>query len=86
MKIVKIAACSLILASSTLFGCATHQDTGTVVGAGTGALLGYAISPHNAIGPVIGAGAGALIGNRVGRNMDREQYYRRHHRHYRHHY
>lgn len=76
MKTFKLVACSLVLASSTLLGCATNQDTGTVVGAGAGALAGYAIAPHSALGPVIGAGAGALLGNQVGRNMDRDQYYR----------
>ncbi len=86
MKMIKLAACSAILASATLVGCATNEDTGTVVGAGAGALAGYAIAPHSALGPVIGAGAGAIVGNQVGRNMDRENYYRRHHRHHYHEY
>ncbi len=86
MKMIKLAACSAILASATLVGCATNEDTGTVVGAGAGALAGYAIAPHSALGPVIGAGAGAIVGNQVGRNMDRENYYRYHHRrHYHNH-
>lgn len=81
MKSIKLAACSLVLASSALLvGCANNQEAGTVVGAGAGALAGYAIAPHSALGPIIGAGAGALIGNQVGRNVDREQYYR--HRYY----
>lgn len=84
MKMVKLAACSVILASATLVGCATHEDTGTVMGAGAGALAGYAIAPHSALGPVIGAGAGAIVGKHIGRDMDREHYYRN--RYYRHHY
>ncbi len=80
MKMFNIAACSLVLASSTLLGCATNQEAGTVVGAGTGALVGYAIAPGSALGPVIGAGAGALIGNQVGRNIDADQRYRQHQR------
>lgn len=83
MRSMKLVVCSLVLASGTLLaGCATNQETGTVVGAGAGALAGYAISPNNALGPVIGAGAGALIGNQVGRSMDQENYHRRHHHRY----
>jgi len=79
MRMIKLAACSLILASSALVGCATNEDSGTVFGAGAGALAGYAIAPNSALGPVIGAGAGALVGRQVGRDMDRDQSYRRHH-------
>ena len=81
MRLFTLAACSAVLASSTLLGCATNQDTGTVVGAGAGALAGYAIAPHSALGPIIGAGAGAIVGNQVGRNVDRENYYRYRHYH-----
>ena len=86
MKYIRLAACSAVLAISTLLGCANNQDAGTVIGAGTGALAGYAIAPHSAIGPVIGAGAGALIGNQVGRNVDRDQYYRHQRYHHNHRY
>lgn len=85
MNIMKLTACGLILASSTLLGCANNADAGMVVGAGTGALAGYAIAPNSALGPIIGAGAGALIGREVGRNVDRDQYYR-YHRYNRHYY
>ncbi|MBX9587113.1 MAG: glycine zipper 2TM domain-containing protein [Gammaproteobacteria bacterium] len=85
MKAFKLAACSAILASATLVGCATNEEGGTVVGAGTGALVGYAIAPHSVLGPVIGAGAGAIVGNQVGRNIDRDQNYR-HRYHHRQHY
>jgi len=81
MKTYKLVACSLVLAS-TLLGCATNEQTGTVIGAGAGALAGYAIAPNSALGPVLGAGAGALVGNQVGRNMDRDQHYRHHRHHY----
>lgn len=82
MKMVKLAACSAILASATLVGCATNEEAGTVVGAGAGALAGYAIAPNSALGPVIGAGAGAIVGHTVGRDMDRDNYYRYHHKRY----
>ena len=85
MRLYTLAACSAVLASSTLLGCANNQEAGTVVGAGAGALAGYAIAPNSALGPVIGAGAGALIGNQVGRDVDRENYYRyRHYNRYHH--
>jgi uncharacterized protein YcfJ len=55
--------------------CQTSQQTGTLaggaIGAGTGALIGSAVSGGSAggaiAGGVIGAGTGALIGNAVTR-------------------
>ena len=72
----RILVLSLALAGAmSLSACQTSQQTGTLaggaIGAGTGALLGSAVSggsPGGAIaGGVIGAGTGALIGNAVSR-------------------
>jgi hypothetical protein len=69
----KIFALSLALAGAVaVSGCYTpQQQTGTLaggaIGAGTGALIGSAVSGGSAggaiAGGVIGAGTGALIGN-----------------------
>ena len=74
LKLVAIAAFSI-----WAVGCAnaTGADVGTAVGAGAGALAGYAISSDNAVGAVIGAGAGALIGREIGRRSDERAYMRR---------
>jgi hypothetical protein len=69
----KILALTLALASAaSLSACYTpQQQTGTLaggaIGAGTGALIGSAVSHGSAGGAIagglIGAGTGALIGN-----------------------
>ena len=72
----RILVLSLALAGAmSLSACQTSQQTGTLaggaIGAGTGALLGSAVSGGSAggaiAGGVIGAGTGALIGNAVTR-------------------
>ena len=73
----KILALALALAGAvSMSACQTpQQQTGTLaggaIGAGTGALIGSAVSGGSAggaiAGGVIGAGAGALIGNSVSR-------------------
>lgn len=72
----KTTALALVLAGAiSLSACQTSQQTGTLaggaIGAGTGALIGSAVSGGSAggaiAGGVIGAGAGALIGNAVTR-------------------
>ena len=64
-----------------LAGCAggtiggPKEVTGTLVGAGAGALLGSQIggdSRARVVGGVLGAGIGALLGNRIGAAMDDE--------------
>jgi len=65
----------VVAAAMPLSACQTPQQTGTLaggaIGAGTGALIGSAVSSGSAggaiAGGVIGAGAGALIGNAVTR-------------------
>jgi hypothetical protein len=71
----KILALALALAgAASLSGCYTpQQQTGTLaggaLGAGTGALIGSAVSGGSAGGAIagglIGAGTGALVGNAV---------------------
>jgi surface antigen len=79
-KFAVVAALGLAMA-----GCAGSPDgstgpkenTGTLVGAGTGALIGGAIGSGGGVGSTvagvaIGAGLGALIGNRIGASLDDE--------------
>jgi osmotically inducible lipoprotein OsmB len=71
----KIFALTLALAAAvSVSGCYTpQQQTGTLaggaIGAGTGALIGSAVSGGSAggaiAGGIIGAGTGALVGNAV---------------------
>jgi uncharacterized protein YcfJ len=72
----KVIALPVVLAAAmALSACQTPQQTGTLaggaIGAGTGALIGSAVSGGSAggtiAGGVIGAGTGALIGNAVTR-------------------
>lgn len=52
-----------------------HQETaGSLIGAGTGAALGAAVTGHNShgTGAVIGALAGGLLGSAVGRSADED--------------
>jgi uncharacterized protein YcfJ len=93
---------SMILASAVLAlgaahadGCSGHRhNTGTVVGAVGGGLIGNAITHGSAVGVVGGAVAGGLAGNAIERDSDcnrgarhsrhKVYYYdRHHHRHYR---
>jgi hypothetical protein len=48
--------------------CPGHSGTtGAIVGGGTGALVGHAVS-HGLAGPLIGGVGGALIGRHIGRH------------------
>ena len=55
-----------------LGGCATNQDTGTVVGAVAGGVIGnqFGHGAGRALATVGGAVAGGLIGNAIGKDMD----------------
>jgi outer membrane protein OmpA-like peptidoglycan-associated protein len=64
----------------TLSACATHRDTGVLVGAGvgaaTGAALGQAIgrdTGSTVLGAVAGAAVGGLAGGMIGDYMDRQE-------------
>ena len=76
MKKKMIALALAVAGAMALSACQTpQQQTGTLaggaIGAGTGALIGSAVSGGSAggaiAGGVIGAGTGALIGNAVTR-------------------
>jgi surface antigen len=86
MTIAKFTAIAVIVVSGlSLAACARDpepggagpkQNTGTLVGAGTGALIGAAVAGggtgNRVAGAVIGAALGGLIGNRVGAGLDDE--------------
>lgn len=60
------------LASMVVVSCATKQDTGTLVGAGTGALIGsrFGSGSEQVLFTALGTAAGAFIGSQVGASMD----------------
>ncbi len=68
---------SLLVVTMVLFGCAPSmgpkEGTGTLIGAGTGALLGSQIGQGRGtiVAVAIGTLAGALLGQDVGRSLDR---------------
>jgi surface antigen len=53
-------------------GCATKEESGTLIGASTGALLGSAMSHGSPGGVIAGALVGGFVGNRIGASMDEE--------------
>lgn len=65
LLLITIASTSLI----AFTGCATKTESGALIGAGTGALLGQAIG-GNTSATVIGAGVGAIAGAAIGENED----------------
>jgi len=78
---LSIRTIAVALIGLGLAGCAggtiggPKEETGTLVGAGAGALLGSQIggdSRARVVGGVLGAGIGALLGNRIGAAMDDE--------------
>ena len=54
----------------SLQACATHEGTGTVLGAGAGAAAGAAIAKNDAVGAVVGGLVGGLVGREIGQYMD----------------
>lgn len=63
---------ALLCASMLSAGCETNRGTGTLAGAGVGALMGQAIGGNTA-GTLIGTGVGAAGGFVIGNEMDRRQ-------------
>jgi outer membrane protein OmpA-like peptidoglycan-associated protein len=75
----------VVFATLIAFGCASmgeKEQTGTAVGAGTGAVvggvIGAATGSHNqrekaAIGAAAGAVIGGIVGNRIGAYMDKQE-------------
>ena len=69
---MKLAA--VVAAAALTTGCATHQQTGMLVGAAVGGIAGAAIGAGTGsiVGGVLGAGVGALVGGSVGKYMDNQ--------------
>src|SRR5471032_1932177 len=71
----KIAAASLLLVAagtiSAKAACDGDASTETVLGAGSGALVG-GLASHSIAGAAIGGVAGGLIGNSIGHSNNRE--------------
>lgn len=72
--------------AATADSCSGHDhSTGTLLGAGGGAVLG-GVATHSAVGAVGGAVLGGLAGNAIARNNDCNRHdrrgYRRHHHQY----
>ncbi|MGH6827842.1 MAG: glycine zipper domain-containing protein [Rhizomicrobium sp.] len=90
-RFAKIAAASLILFGAGTMGafadeCSGHSHyTGTVLGAGGGALLG-GLASHSVTGAVVGGVAGAFAGNAIARSNDCHRYSYRDRRGRRHYY
>ena len=70
MRVLTTAFLSISL--GLLGACDNSAKSGTLIGAGGGALAGQAIG-GNTKGTLIGAGAGALIGGAVGNDQDKRQ-------------
>ncbi|MFW9608265.1 MAG: glycine zipper domain-containing protein, partial [Prevotella sp.] len=69
LKIATLGFCFL-----TVFGCATKQGTGGLIGAGGGAVLGAIIGKmagNTAVGAAIGGAVGAGTGAIIGHHMDK---------------
>ncbi len=81
MSVTKYAALvaiglSLAACAGTPDGPGPRENSGTLIGAGSGALLGAAVAGggtgNRVAGGVIGAALGAIIGNRIGAALDDE--------------
>jgi len=74
-----IKTIGIIIVTSGLGACAgmSHTDRDTAIGAGTGALVGGALTGGSAAGVVGGAAVGGIIGHEVGESHDRDYYRRR---------
>jgi surface antigen len=81
MSVTKCAALvaiglSLAACAGTPDGPGPRENSGTLIGAGSGALLGAAVAGggtgNRVAGGVIGAALGAIIGNRIGAALDDE--------------
>ncbi len=70
---IRLLVLTATSASIGLLGaCDNSAKSGSLIGAGTGALAGQAIG-HNTEGTLIGAGIGALGGYIVGNEMDKKR-------------
>jgi len=64
IKFIILAAATVLL----LGGCATKQGSGTLIGAGLGAVIGNVVDCKGCA--LIGGALGAFAGSMVGKNMD----------------
>ena len=83
-----LVAAAIVLGATTVAAmadaCSGHNHTtGTVLGAGGGAIIG-GVATHSAVGAVGGAVLGGLAGNAISRSNDCDRH-ERHYRHRRHH-
>lgn len=60
----------VLLMVSSLISC-TKEESGTLLGAIGGALVGSAVTGDSSVGVAIGTLAGAYIGNDVGKKLDK---------------
>ncbi len=58
-----------LVVSLSLISC-TKEDSGTLLGAVGGALLGSAVTNDSGVGIAVGTLAGAYIGREIGRDLD----------------
>src|SRR5258708_17198839 len=61
----------VLSAGSALAACDNDASTETVLGAGSGALVG-GLASHSVVGAAVGGVAGGLIGNSIGHSNNRE--------------
>ena len=68
----------LTLACTGLGACAhwSSAEQGTAIGGVTGAAVGNVITGGSTLGTVGGAALGGVIGHEIGRDQDRDRYYR----------
>jgi outer membrane protein OmpA-like peptidoglycan-associated protein len=77
MPVRRIRQCVLLIAGLTvgLNSCATKTQTGAIVGAAGGAVVGGLIghaAGSTAVGAIIGAAAGGIVGSIIGAEMDKQ--------------
>lgn len=75
-KMITAFVCAVtMMLSVALGGCATKGETGALVGAGTGALIGGLANMHGSWGAtaLIGAGVGAGVGYLIGNEQDKKE-------------
>jgi outer membrane lipoprotein SlyB len=74
-RLAKIAAAAAITLGagtvSATAACNNDASTETVLGAGSGALVG-GLASHSIVGAAVGGVAGGLIGNSIGHSNNRE--------------
>lgn len=86
--VAMIVAAVIVLGATTVAAladsCSGHNHTtGTVLGAGGGAIIG-GVATHSAVGAVGGAVLGGLAGNAIARSNDCNRHSRHHYRHHYH--